>query len=62
LFAWLRFLKRLIANHDAPVAFHRGVVRRDELRCKHALDLIFWSNPDQRRNGCVALLISRFII
>ena len=27
LFVWLRFLKRLIANHGAPIAFHRGVMR-----------------------------------
>jgi len=56
LFVWLRFLKRLIANHGAPIAFHRGVVRATSA-LQACLDLIFRSIPTQRHNGCVALLI-----
>jgi hypothetical protein len=36
-------LEGLLADHCAPVAFHRGVVRGDELRRDHALDFILRS-------------------
>ena len=38
LFAWLRLSRRpsRLADHSAPVAFHRGVVCGDELRRDHA--------------------------
>ena len=66
LFAWLRFiapaLEGLLADHCAPVAFHRGVVCGDELRRDHALDFILRSNSDQPRDSRVVLPRSHFVI
>jgi hypothetical protein len=40
-------LERLFAKHRAPVALHRGIVRREQLSRDHALDLVFGSNSDE---------------
>jgi hypothetical protein len=66
LFAWLEVippaLQGLVADHCAPVAFHRGVVCGDELRRDHALDFILRSNSDQPRDSCVVLPLAHFLI
>jgi hypothetical protein len=37
----LASLERLIPMHGAPIAFHRGVVCREQLGSDHPLDLVF---------------------
>ena len=44
-------LERLLAEHGAPVTLHRCVVRCEQLSSDHSFKLVFWSNPDQRRDG-----------
>ena len=39
-------LQGLFADHGAAVAFHRGVVGRDQLRPHHALKLVLVSEFD----------------
>jgi hypothetical protein len=39
-------LEGLLTNHGAPVAFHRGIVRRDELRRDHSFNFVRRSDPN----------------
>jgi hypothetical protein len=55
-------LEGLLANHGAPVAFHRRVVGGDELRRHHAFQLVLRPDTDQRRESSAALLISRLLV
>jgi hypothetical protein len=40
-------LDRLLADHGAPVAFHRGSMAREELSGQHAFQLVAGLDPDQ---------------
>jgi len=55
-------LERLLADHSAPVAFHRRVMCGDQLRRHHPFQLVLRSNASQRRDGCVELFIPCFSI
>jgi hypothetical protein len=55
-------LKRLLANHGAPIALHRSAVRGEQLRRHHPFKLIFRSDADHRRNGGAQLPITRFLV
>jgi hypothetical protein len=39
-------LKRLLANHRAPIAFHGGIVGGKQLSGDHAFQLVFRPNAD----------------
>jgi hypothetical protein len=50
-------LRRLLRKHRAPIAFHRRVVRGEELRGHHRLKLIFRPDPDEGHHGRAALMV-----
>ena len=50
-------LKGLLTNHRTLVAFHCGIVRGEELRCDHSLD-VFRGNSDERRHRGFALTLA----
>ena len=52
-------LEGLLADHGAPVAFHRGVVGGDQLRRHHAFQLVLRRDADQRGDGGAQLLVAR---
>jgi hypothetical protein len=66
LLAWPRFfasaLERLFADHGAPVAFHRGIVRRDKLSRDHSLDFVFRSDSNERRHRRAVLTVAGFLL
>jgi hypothetical protein len=66
LFAWARFLapalKGLLTDHCTAITFHSGIVCGEELRCDHALDLIFRADSNECRYGGAVLAISRVFI
>jgi hypothetical protein len=55
-------LEGLFAKHCAAVAFHRSVVRSDELRGDHPLNLIFRAYPDESGNRSTALTVEGLFI
>ena len=52
-------LEGLLADHGAPVAFHRGVVGGDQLRRHHAFQLVLRPDADQRSNRGAQLCLPR---
>src|SRR5215204_1613518 len=48
----------LFADHRPPVTFHRGVVRRNELRRHHALEFVLRRDTDQSRDRGLVLLMA----
>jgi hypothetical protein len=55
-------LERLFADHGAPVAFHRGIVRRDKLSRDHSLDFVFRSDSNERRHRRTVLTVAGFLL
>jgi hypothetical protein len=51
-------LESLFSEHCAPIAFHRGIVCGEQLSPDHALDLVFRTYPDERRDHGFALSVS----
>src|SRR5438874_11102996 len=51
-------LEGLLADHGAPIAFHRGVVGSDKLRSHHAFQLVLRSNADQRGDRSASLFVA----
>ena len=52
-------LERLLAEHGAPVAFHRGVVAGEELGGNHPLKLVLRADADQgSHRGAVLPVVS----
>ena len=49
----------LLAEHGAPIAFHRRVMSGDQLRCHHALQFVLRADADERRGGGAVLLVPR---
>ena len=47
--------ERLLLDHSAPVAFHRGVVRSEELSCDHGFKFVLRRYAGESRNCCVFL-------
>jgi hypothetical protein len=55
-------IKRLLAEHGASIAFHRGIMRRDQLGCYHALDLVLWRDSEEGGDSCAELLVARILV
>src|SRR4029077_17441689 len=55
-------LEGLLAKHCAAGGFHRGVVRSDELRGDHPLNLIFRAYPDESGDRSTALTVEGLFI
>ena len=44
----------LFGEHGAPVAFHGGIVRREQLNGEHCLEFVSRADTEQSGDGCVA--------
>jgi hypothetical protein len=55
-------LDPLFVEHGAPVAFHGGIVRGEELSRDHALDLIVRRDPAERSYCGAVLAITRVVV
>ncbi|MFL5137020.1 MAG: hypothetical protein ACJ8C6_20980 [Microvirga sp.] len=53
-------LKRLFANHGAPIALHCGVVGGDQLRRHHAFQLVLRPDAHQSCDRGAQLLVALF--